>query len=353
MSGSKMIDTQLMNTVFGNALPPKMGNKGNFLNDSIIRSLRVMDEQNAINRFVWYNLPLGLSQNLLERILYYRGTGMFFYMQSNDKFYFLPYVGSQVDVYGRYVEATPLPFNGSTTSKDEKPWLDKRWTISYDIELPDNLTEKTLFDNCVLLNDYSKQMSQKILPRERLQEPLLQVMSECVPFLRTALLNGVGIEGIRVNNADESYSVQMANNALTKAGIVGDRWIPVESGIQTEVLNHNSGTTVEEYMVALQSLDNMRLSWHGLDNGGIFQKKAHVLQSEQDMNTGSAGMVLQDCLSQRQEFCNIVNSIWGLGIWCDIAEVSADADLNADGVLADEQNNAMAQDNSNEEGGEE
>jgi len=70
--------------------------------------------------------------------------------------------------------------------------------------------------------------------------------------------------------------------------------------------------------------------------GGLFEKKAHMLQSEADMNGGPVGLVLQDGLSIRQNFCNIVNSIWGLQIWCDVAENISMMDRNADGAFYDE-----------------
>ena len=91
----------------------------------------------------------------------------------------------------------------------------------------------------------------------------------------------------------------------------------------------------EEFMLALQSLDNFRLSTYGIDNGGLFQKKAHELQSEADINGGPVGLVLQDGLSIRQNFCNIVNSIWGIGIWCEPAENIMGMDQNGDGAIYD------------------
>ena len=84
----------------------------------IKKQLRIMDEQDAINRFTWYNLPEGLNSRLIERILYYKGQGMLFFL--NDKFYFLPYaLDGTIDVYGRFMSVTPLPFNG--TANDGKP----------------------------------------------------------------------------------------------------------------------------------------------------------------------------------------------------------------------------------------
>ena len=54
-------------------LPLKLvGGKPEYLVEDAKRSFRLMDEQNALNRFNWINLPDGLSGNLMERILYYK-----------------------------------------------------------------------------------------------------------------------------------------------------------------------------------------------------------------------------------------------------------------------------------------
>lgn len=339
MAEPTIIDRETIAHFFQNAIiNRKAGARSPVLNESILRSLRVVDEQNAVNSFVWANLPEGLSANLIERILYYRGSGMFFYMPANERFYFLPYVGSEIDVYGRYIRASAIPFNGTASKEPEKPWINgKFWDIQYDLILPEELTIDKIDNSCVLLNDYSKQMSQKVLPRFALQEPLLNVMSEIIPFMRTTLLTASGVKGIRVNNQDEAFSVSAASDAVLRASLCGDPWVPVDAGINVEQLTDSTiGGRIEDYLVALESLDNIRLSMHGLENGGIFQKKAHMLQAEQQANMGSTGLVMQDKLYQRQEFCNIVNSVWGLGMWCDVAEVSAEADMDMDGLIADE-----------------
>ena len=43
------------------------------LKSDMKKRLRIMDEQTAINRYVWYNLPKGVSAEWIEKILYYRG----------------------------------------------------------------------------------------------------------------------------------------------------------------------------------------------------------------------------------------------------------------------------------------
>ena len=94
-------------------LPFKMGGTDNPKKQDIKAALRIMDEQDAINRYTWYNVPKGLDGQLMERILYYRGQGAFFYMPTDETFYFLPYaLSGTIDVYGRYTDITPVPFGG-------------------------------------------------------------------------------------------------------------------------------------------------------------------------------------------------------------------------------------------------
>ena len=70
----------------------------------------------------------------------------------------------------------------------------------------------------------------------------------------------------------------------------------------------------------------------GLDNGGIFQKKAHELQAEASMAGSNASLILNDCLIQRQKKAEIMVALWGQPISVEIAEGVLGADLNGDGL---------------------
>lgn len=301
--------------------------------------LRIIDEQDAINRFTWYNLPNGLTGQLIERILYYRGQGILFYMETDDQFYFLPYaLDGTIDVYGRFTAVTPLPFNGSAaTNQDEKPkaWITglRRHCI-YDIHL-DKLESEELLEGCVILHDYTPQISQTNISRSALNDPLLDVMADCIPFLHTALLNGTGIQGMRVQGQDEQSNVKVASQSMNRAALTGEKFIPIVSAIEMQELTGGEVSKAEEFLLAMQSLDNYRLSMYGLENGGLFQKKSHILESEQSMNAGKASLVMQDCLTNRQNFCDVVNSVWGIGIWCEISEPAIGLDRDLDGEVSD------------------
>lgn len=300
-------------------LPVKFGGDAKpFLKENIRKTLRVLDEQNAINRYKWYNLPSGIDGQLLERILYYKGQAAFFYMETDDNFYFLPYaLDGTIDVYGRYTGITPLPFNGSaSTVGKEKPWITGLNRKPIYSVIPET-QEELIKNGCVLLNDYSKQISQTILSRQSLQDPILDAMAEAFPLARTSLIANSGIKGMRVQNEDQASTVKAASRSLTKAALEGDPWIPMVAEVDFQDLTNSSALKSEEYLLYLQALDNYRLSLYGVGNGGLFQKKSHMLEAEQDMNSGKVKSAYMDGLILRQRFCDIVNSIWGLGIWCD------------------------------------
>ena len=344
-------------------LPIKLGdNTVNYIQKADIKKqLRILDEQNAVNRFTWYNLPSGLNSRLMERILYYRGQGMFFKLQ--DKFYFLPYaLSGTIDVYGRFTDVTPLPFNGkSSTDGKDNPWITglKRKCL-YEIELPEDyisedgevLVDKILEtqeNSCVLIKDYTEQISQTNISRQILQDPLLDVMSDMIPFMRTALLNGTGIQGMRVNSQDEYFNVEAASQAINRAALLGKKWVPIVGNIDFQDLTDGNVAKAEEYLLALQSLDNYRLSLYGLDNGGLFQKKSHMLESEQELNAGNTGLVFKDSLQCRQDACMIINSVWGLDMWCMPSETVIGMDENGDGIIGNEDTSY----NTNDDGGNE
>ena len=316
-------------------LPIRVDEEKCTLKNDIRRVLRVLDEQNAINRYTWFNLPNGLDGQLIERILYYKGQGMFFYMETDNTFYFLPYaLDGSIDVYGRFKAVTPLPFNGTAQDKKDA-WITglTKYPV-YEVNLDVDLD--TFLDGCVLLSDYSKQISQTNIARQILQEPILDAMAEAFPLARTSLIANSGIKGMRVNDEDQQSTVKAASRSITRAALNGDIWIPIVGNIEFQELTDGSALKSEEFLLYMQALDNFRLSLYGLDNGGLFQKKSHMLEAEQEMNAGNVGLVYQDGLALRQKFCNLVNSIWGLGIWVEPSETVLNLDYDQDGDIDDD-----------------
>lgn len=291
--------------------------------------LRIMDEQDHCRKFKWYNLPKGIDANLLERILYYRYQGAFFYVEELDRFYFLPYaLDGEIDEYGRYKRIKPLPFFGSSDAKATTPkgaektaWLNSiQKNVIYDMMLPEEIELEHYLDGAVLLCDYSKQISQTGLPRCQLSESIINVMAEIIPFMRTALINSTGIEGMRIDQTDDESNVFAASESVQRAAILGRKWIPIIGSVEFQQLTTGPVAKAEEFLLTLQALDNYRLSTHGLANGGLFLKKAHMLEGEQKMQNTATSPVMLDGLEQRLDFCDLINATWGHNTYVEIAE---------------------------------
>lgn len=292
---------------------------------------------------------------MIERMLYYRGQLMFFKL--GESFAILPYTlrapdnSTGIDVYGRFTGITPIPFKGPMEAKDGeklKPINYKTYIPRYDIFTPDevlgedgNPSETKLMDyiedSAVIIRDYSQQESEMSIPRYLLQDQLLDVMSDCIPYMRTALLNSTGVLGMRVNTEDEAASVFEASEAVNVAALTGKKYIPVVGSLDFQEMAGQNVSKSEEFMLSMQSLDNYRLSLYGLDNGGLFQKRSHMLEAEQEVNQGNVGLVYRDGLDLRQRACDIINSIWGIGIWCMPSETVIGVDTSGDGIVGDDE----------------
>ena len=317
-------------------LPLKFGGSKCALKEDIKKFLRLIDEQDAVNRFVWENLPANITSQELERMIYYKGQLCFFYDKDLEEYYFMPYaLDGTIDFYGRYNRIHPVPMTSGTDDKGSKAQAqylaNKKLKCVY---VESQIEEDNKDECCVLIHDYTKQLAQTILPRVTVNDALLDTMAECVPFMRTALIAGSGIKGVRVNDADQADSVHAGSRSMLNAALTGEPWVAMLGNVEFQELTDGAVLKAEEYMQAMQSLDNLRLSGYGIENGGLFSKKAHELQSEADMNAGPVGLVLQDGLEIRQHFCELANKLFGVNISVRKAEETLEPqgqeDINED-----------------------
>lgn len=340
-------------------LPVKVtsGTKCTLKND-IKKIVRIIDEQDAVNRYKWYNLPCNLSSQEVERLLYYKGQLCFFYFKDLDEFYFMPYaLDGTIDFYGRFNTIHPVPITGGDEDKDKVKRKTAQEELLSQIKLKciyapitfaDEVNYEVMTSSAVLLHDYTKQQSQTIIPRQQVNDPLIETIASMIPYARTAAMLSTGVKGVRVNDSAEAEDVMVGSTTIDVAAQTGNPWVPLLGKLDYQELNGGVAYKPTDFMQLMQSLDNFRLSTYGIDNGGLFEKKSQILESENSVNASNTAVALTDGLAIRQNFCNIVNSIWHLGIWCDVTETAAMRDDNGDGRI-DENDPAASQ--SGSEGG--
>ena len=134
---------------------------------------------------------------------------------------------------------------------------------------------------------------------------------------------------------------QAALNGDTNLGYVGT--------VNTEVLDNPTAAKPDDYLLYLQSLENMRLSFLGLENGGIFKKNQYQNNNEQGMLSLNTSNIYNDGLKNRQRWCTIINSIYGLDMWCMPSETQQGTDTNGDGQITNGEEQPSTQPQEDEE----
>jgi len=332
--------------------------------DDIRRLLRIIDEQDAINRYKWYGLPVDLSSLEIERLLYYKGSLCFFFCEPLKKFFITPYaLEGTIDFYGRFNYIHPVPMASGEDVEKGKSKYDSQAAILSQMKLKvvkevifeEDLTYDDLVNSAVIIRDYTNQLSQSNIARSTLNEGILDLMSDYIPFLTTNLMTGTGVTGFRVQDSTAKDEVKEAASAIYNAALSKNPYVAITSGIDIQELTGSKRNNAEDYLMAFQSLDNFRLSTYGIANGGVYEKKQHILESENAINYSTVMSAFEDGLKNRQHPCDIINSIWGLSAWCEPSEAALGADTNGDGLVVDNDpaTEEIPVEGANEAGGEE
>lgn len=299
-------------------LPIKLGSgRRCTTKEDIKKIIRKQDLQLAANRYTWYNLPANITGQELEKYLYYYGQLCFWYMPELNQFFFSKYaLDGQLDFYGRYMKIHPIPINsGGSDEKyvkaQEKVLSEIKLNCVYDVKLPEELTLEDFNHSAVLLHDYTKQLPQMIIPTQVLNDPIIDLEAECMPFLRTALLNATGVTGVRVPDADAYDSVNEAAKGMIDAATSAEPYVPIQGTIEFQELTNTTAGKAAEFLQSMQAIDNFRVQTHGLPNGGLFEKQQYVNDAQTELNMGGAdtSLTIMDGLAIRQDFCNRVNAI--------------------------------------------
>lgn len=318
------------------------------LRSELMMVLKEQDAADALTRYTAFNFP-DITTQELEKLLYLYGSILMFPLKTPNgpKFYYMKYAldgegDASLDLYGRYKYVKPIAFNGQDSSV-AIALNDTRVEVLYsleELETKEFTSEDDLYKYGVIIYDREPLLARSPIPRVRLQEPIISVMADCIPYMNTALALSTGVAGMRVIDQNNQTEVDDANKQFRRAALTGKKWLPIVGTIEMQEFANKNTSGAEDYLMAMQSLDNLRLSTMGLSSGGVFEKSAHTLQSEQDMNSARAHSALSLGLMSRQWACMLANALWGYGVWYEISEVAAGVDKNGD-MMADDSGNAL------------
>jgi hypothetical protein len=294
------------------------------------RSMRVMDGIQAINRFTWSNCPVGLRSALMERVLYYRGQGMFYYDDVLKKFLFLPYAltsetDQHIDMYGQFQTVKPYTFNGKAenskkgngqrSAKDVYLGLITRVPV-YDLEeLEMTIATKGLEwcqnNCCIIIRDYTQQLSEYTEPRSITQEAWIETQAEIPIFFRTAMLKALTPKLLKVSDQGVMDVVLAELQSIEDSIIEGKTIIPVTSMLDVQDIDTatNVDRLVETTLKAYDSIDSVRRAHLGIDTNGAFQKQSGMGEGEQ-LGSDVPNLIKTDALNNRQFGSDMIRKLW-------------------------------------------
>lgn len=287
----------------------------------------IMQEQNkqeTLERYMWLNVPFGLTADIIERVLFYRGKGVLYFNDNVGKFQFLPFaLNKTIDEYGRYTACNTLPFTGvdSKTDKNKKDRtlvyenLEIVYDLPYNREMLEGIRNRKVVG--IILNDSSLGISQQPVIRSNYVKPVLHLMATLMQIINTAMFGAADHNLLQVENESELDSVNMQIEAINQDILRGNRFTPIIGKLPITPIKTSNTANLEGLFGTFNSLTNFLKSITGVANAGVFDKKAHLLQEEQRLNGSNSDDIYYNGLRQRQEFCLLVQAYYGYPIWCE------------------------------------
>lgn len=273
----------------------------------------------TLERFKWEGLPEELDQDIIERILYFRGKGAFF--KYNETHFFLPFtLNNGLDPYGRYKEITPVNWIGSFDDKGKPndtfflPYgiTGHSYVVAYSKELD---IENPAF----ILNDRSLAISQDLVPQSEKIKVLIERLVNTLIMIETNNINGVQTYALYVPDQAQKDAVEKEFEDYDDRILSGKRVTvvvnPMAGTIPLQEMNTAKNITdSQRYWQSFSSWDNLRKSIIGIANGGQHLKMEHATDAETELSSESASLVMSNALRQRQTIADRLNSYWGTNI---------------------------------------
>lgn len=307
----------------GNAITPNPI-KYNLQYDSLFNIMREQNMIETMERYMWTDVPFGLTQDLIERVLFFRGKGIFYFNDKVGKFQFLPFtLNGVIDEYGRYTKCDTLPFTGTDedTKKQKKPRrliyenLEIVYDLPYNEEMLNNARKMKTVG--IILNDNSLAVSQQPVIRSNYVKPVLHMMATLMQIINTAMYGSADHSLLQIENESEVNSINNQIDAINGDILRGRRFTPVVGKFPIVPIKTSNTANLEGLFGTFNSLTNFLKSITGVANAGVFDKKAHLLQEEQKLNGSNSDDIYYNGLRLRQEFCLMIQAYYNYPIWCE------------------------------------
>lgn len=268
-------------------------------------ALQKVDMIQFLERYKWSNLPKGLTQDLIERILYFRGRGVFFKL--GDEYFFLPFgLDGEIDTYGRYKGVKPLSFNG-TAQIGEEFLPSFTLPVIRDPQVPEDGEAVILYDTSIMLSQYN-------LPPFYQQMFMISEQADVLVLIKKNMINSTMLHTVVVEDQNQKQFIESQLMNWADENLLKYVTVITKQGLKLEELKSPAKLETQTLFEAWTSYDNLRKTLIGLRNNGLFQKTAHSLETEVDGQAEQSDAVYKNGLRMRKDFVELVNKKFGLDI---------------------------------------
>lgn len=260
-----------------------------------------------IERYKWSGLPKELSQDLIERLLWFRGKGCLFKAENDGKYRFLPFtLNGDIDIYGRYMNITPTLFTG-TEAYDKQPYITNlSLPVAYSVDDKDG--------KAVILTDSSLAIAQDNPFMNDLIKPINEQLVDILVLVNIDLISSAKVFYLMAQDEAQKTAIEAEFANMDNQILNGKRAFVVVSPTELKEITKETSKDSARYFQSYQSFDNLRKDILGIPNGGTFMKQEHMTEAESSQNGNSASSVFNNGLRVRKEFCEIANAVFGLSI---------------------------------------
>jgi Cdc6-like AAA superfamily ATPase len=163
---------------------------------------------------------------------------------------------------------------------------------------------------CVVLKDYTSGQAEFTVPQFELSQEVIKLQAETIAMLRTAMMKAVRADLLRVQDVNTIENVINDLSSIEKTAFTGRSIYPIHSLYEIQDISADTGSLITNISKVHDSLQNIRLSFLGVDNDGAFQKSSHKLESEVVDGGKATKYVRIDRIRHRQRFSAIANILF-------------------------------------------
>lgn len=275
--------------------------------------LTIFFEQIATSQIKWKSIPKEIPFYIVERVLFYFGSGILFKNKELGKYFFLPNAWSgEINIYGEPIGVKPIGINGQTLNVDNI-------SVSNQYDYDGNIVNEI---NGVLIRNNEQYLSTYFYLK-----PIISRLA----FIWQGLGINEGLSRIKAiihANKDVAGALsrqfkQMIGNASPVA-VVSDKKF---SSDDMDTFNLDVQYSPKEYWDDWHETLSLGLTFLGINNSYNEGKKERLLVDEVNSNNEFINCSLETRLRFRKDGCEKAKEIFGLNI--EVGTINDEGDEDA------------------------